>query len=867
MKKNRLRVFCGVLAGSLLLSGMPLTTVWGSTTGGTLLTAGAADAVTVSDYPEFASALSSGKKYIVVTGSFTIRDADLEEKEGDLKGQMKPVGIPEGTTITGNGTGSITSSHPFQIMGDDVEIKDIQLTFNSTDAMYSVPHREIFLAGHSLTMDHVDTYLVGGNSKPGSMAGTEKELLPTVYAGGYYDNTAVGNHASLTVKNADGRTMFQNIYLGHEASVGERTAYSGVSSLSLDADTKVRGVLSAEHTASASLVVTGEEAGVDEIHIAEVAGNAHTVLQVQHAAFTGSVTETVGSTVVDAGGRLQPENADGKLGSVTLANGGCLDLTKLTDAVLAGDLRSESSAGKGKLVLQSTGSLRITGQVSGVTQFQTGSHVTPGILMSGHTYITALQSVEGNFVLSDRDLNNQYRLDYADGVWTAAREDVEDDREVYDVSVGKSLLTVAIGDIPSDLTKKTDSSPYLELTWTDQYDEDFTPVEAWMRGLYQNLIVIRSDYWNSNSEEDMSKTDWGNAICLDSDDKNTNRYYLVASGAGIQAGTYTLLLCSQAVSGLSTVADVKALLAEDVILNDYDHNRIEITLTGSAEDIKPTPNPDPEEPEKPTHQHKSGQAVRENETAAACETAGGYDEVVYCTDSDCKAELSRVHKTIPALGHVKGKAVEENRKAASVGKDGSYDLVVYCTRCNKKVSQERKRVAAPKTIKLGKERYSYDGKAKQPAVTVTDRQGKTIAKKYYKVTYQNNKKAGKASVTVTLKGNYKGTIKKTYEICPKGTSLVSVKAGKKKLTVKWKKQTSQTTGYEIAYAANASFAKSKTKTVCIRNIKSTTKEIKGLTGKKKYYVKVRTYKEVKSGNKKIRIYSDWSKAKAVTTKR
>ncbi|MCI5493836.1 MAG: hypothetical protein MR425_06880 [Lachnospiraceae bacterium] len=489
MKKNRLRVFCGVLAGSLLLSGMPVTMAWGSTTDDRLPAVGAAETVTVTDYPGFASALSSGKKYIVVAGSFTIRDADRVETEGAIKGQMKPVEIPEGTTITGNGTGSITSSHPFQIMGDGVEIKDIQLTFNSTDSMYSIPHREIFLAGHSLTLDHVDTYLGGGNSTPGSMEGTEKELLPTVYAGGYYDNTAVGDHASLTVKNADGRTMFQNIYLGHEASVGERTAYTGAASLSLDADTKVRGVLSSEYTTSAELTITGEEAGVDEIHIAEVAGNAHTVLQVQHAALTGSVTEAVGSTIVDAGGRLQPENADGRLGSVTLANGGCLDLTKLADAVIAGDLCSESSTRKGKLVLQSAGSLRITGQVSGVTQLQTGSHVTPGILMSGHTYITASQSAEGNFVLSDRDLGNQYRLDFADGVWTAIREDMEDDREVYDVSVGKPLLTVEIGDIPSDNMKKTENSPYLELTWSDQYDDVFTPEEAWLRGLYQNLIV------------------------------------------------------------------------------------------------------------------------------------------------------------------------------------------------------------------------------------------------------------------------------------------------------------------------------------------------------------------------------------------
>ena len=45
------------------------------------------------------------------------------------------------------------------------------------------------------------------------------------------------------------------------------------------------------------------------------------------------------------------------------------------------------------------------------------------------------------------------------------------------------------------------------------------------------------------------------------------------------------------------------------------------------------------------------------------------------------------------------------------------------------------------------------------------------------------------------------------------------------------------------------------------------KEIKGLKPGKKYYVKVRTYKEVKSGTKKVRIYSDWSKKKAVQIKK
>ena len=50
--------------------------------------------------------------------------------------------------------------------------------------------------------------------------------------------------------------------------------------------------------------------------------------------------------------------------------------------------------------------------------------------------------------------------------------------------------------------------------------------------------------------------------------------------------------------------------------------------------------------------HKPSEAVRENEVSATCETAGSYDEVVYC--SVCKEEISRDHKTVEAFGHQYG---------------------------------------------------------------------------------------------------------------------------------------------------------------------------------------------------------------------
>ena len=92
--------------------------------------------------------------------------------------------------------------------------------------------------------------------------------------------------------------------------------------------------------------------------------------------------------------------------------------------------------------------------------------------------------------------------------------------------------------------------------------------------------------------------------------------------------------------------------------------------------------------------------------------------------------------------------------------------------------------------------------------------------------------------------------------------LTRVTAGKKRFTVKWKKQTSGTTGYQIQYSTDRKFKKG-VKTVTIKSAKTTSNTIAKLTKKKKYYVRIRTYRTVCKKN----FYSGWSKAKAVTIKK
>lgn len=68
------------------------------------------------------------------------------------------------------------------------------------------------------------------------------------------------------------------------------------------------------------------------------------------------------------------------------------------------------------------------------------------------------------------------------------------------------------------------------------------------------------------------------------------------------------------------------------------------------------------------------------------------------------------------------------------------------------------------TIKLSQTSYTYDGKAKTPAVTVV-LNGKTLVSSTdYTVSYSDNIKVGTAKVTVTGKGNYTGSKTATFTI-------------------------------------------------------------------------------------------------------
>ena len=183
-----------------------------------------------------------------------------------------------------------------------------------------------------------------------------------------------------------------------------------------------------------------------------------------------------------------------------------------------------------------------------------------------------------------------------------------------------------------------------------------------------------------------------------------------------------------------------------------------------------------------------------------------------------------------------------------------------CTVCGKTAAET---ISRPKTVTISSAVYTYSGKVKHPTVTVRDSKGNRIASANYTVSnLSGHKNVGTYKVTVKFKGTkYSGTMSTSFRINPKSTKLKSLTASSKGFTAKWSAVTTQTSGYQLQYSTSSKFTNAKT--VSVSGSKTTSKKVSKLSAKKKYYVRVRTYKTV-SGKK---YYSAWSAAKTVTTKK
>ena len=181
-----------------------------------------------------------------------------------------------------------------------------------------------------------------------------------------------------------------------------------------------------------------------------------------------------------------------------------------------------------------------------------------------------------------------------------------------------------------------------------------------------------------------------------------------------------------------------------------------------------------------------------------------------------------------------------------------------CSVCGKSYKDSYKakhtRTSIAKATVSGISAKTYTGKA--IAQTPVVKLGTKALKKGtdYTISYKNNKAVGKATVTITGKGAYTGTVTKTFKINPKATSISKLTSPKTKQLKATFKKVSGVTGYQVTYSTSKKFTKSTTKTV---SVKTTNKTVKSLKKGKTYYVKVRTYKTVGG----VKYYSAYSTVK------
>lgn len=169
---------------------------------------------------------------------------------------------------------------------------------------------------------------------------------------------------------------------------------------------------------------------------------------------------------------------------------------------------------------------------------------------------------------------------------------------------------------------------------------------------------------------------------------------------------------------------------------------------------------------------------------------------------------------------------------------------------------------SPSNVILYTSTFTYNKRTINREILVrnADRKG-LVQNRDYQVSYTGNRKdVGVHGITISGKGNYSGSVTKSFSISPPKTKLSKLIAGKRSVTVKWKKQTQQVSGYQIRYSQKSSMKGAKT--VSVKSGKKTTKKIKKLNSKKRYYFQIRTYKSVNG----IKYYSGWSSKKKVTVK-
>ncbi len=227
MKKRRIKISYIVLCVALMLS-LSLVQVF-SVDYQNVVTI-TTDLMPAEATSTFIEAVGTPNTKVILEQTVTLRSESLV----DVDKNFKPVMFAENVTVTGE---AIFSSGPIQLIGDNVTFTNIRVDFTSTS------QQEIFLNGHSLTLDSVSTTI---------------NKAPTISAGAYKNTQQNGGtHAEITISGLVGNLKIDDIMVNNPSNTTWATYYNALT-VNLPHNFKVSGEVNAVGASSSTLNISGK---------------------------------------------------------------------------------------------------------------------------------------------------------------------------------------------------------------------------------------------------------------------------------------------------------------------------------------------------------------------------------------------------------------------------------------------------------------------------------------------------------------------------------------------------------------------------------------------------------------------------------
>lgn len=707
---------------------------------------------TDTDRTKFINAAKAGNQRIVVKSGVVLSLQGDTKTDTPDQGRMHPVLFAEGTEVVGEGDAEISFRSPIQLTGDNVCFRNIKMTFSSTNALGSVPHREIFLAGYSLTLDNVNTWKKGGLGT--GFGGDEAGLFPSVFAGAYpyiSESNNMGSHAKLTVLNAPSKsygteTVFQNIYLSNSNQEDGYAfkEYNGKATLDLCPNVYVRNGRSENGNEPSRVYSVGSQnatiqvrgaSNKDKVGEAVFEGDENTTLTFDNIIV--SKTEIKGDIEVALSGKTEytPMGQNVELNSLSLPQGTNMSLVSVDNLTINGDFK-----GGGEININSNGLIDIKGKTSGQTTL-TGfiNYTNPE-----HVYVRTAEAEHDAFRVSAMIQNNGKEIYKKGNNWMIYNK-LSDNDKLGSIIIKSEDNSYQIQDIDVDTTKIQTDGSYLEkkirvICKKQDGRNEINSSTVQQYGLLDNTIAVKTKYWNekgTTTHDD--KTDWASDIGLVHEGNASSILYHLQFPKNQPKDDYTLLVFKDGTSvpdKSMTFGEMKAKATDSTIAGKLDIHMTD-GQTGPAKitiqdgDVKAIPD-----------QTHTGKPITPEITVTV-----NQKELKQGTDYEVTYENNtEIGNTAVAVITGKGEYTGTVRK--------NFKIVA----------------ATPTTTELKAEYVkaipdqAYTGEKIEPNVVVTVAGQDLTVGQDYEVTYKNNTDIGTATAIIKGIGKYRGEVSVNFAI-------------------------------------------------------------------------------------------------------